>query len=151
MGGQKNWFTDTKPIEELYDTENDPWELVNLADKDQYADRLDRMRKAVESWQERIGDTGMIPESVLMGEMKPEGRTPQVEPPLAAIDGGNITFTSPTEGASVVYRTKFSGQNWSDWGLFSKSVALPPGATVEALACRIGLRDSKTIQERIPK
>jgi hypothetical protein len=150
VGGQENWFAESKPIEELYDTENDPWELVNLADKDQYADRLARMRVATESWQERIGDTGMIPESVLMGEMKPDGRTPQVEPPVPAIGGGKIAFTSPTEGASIVYRTKNRGQDWADWRLFSRSVVLPAGATIEAIACRIGWRDSKTIREKTP-
>ncbi len=30
VGGQSNWFAAVKPIEELYDTENDPWELNNL-------------------------------------------------------------------------------------------------------------------------
>ncbi len=51
-GGQKNWFVTPKPIEELYDTAKDPWELNNLADLPQYAERLARMREATESWQQ---------------------------------------------------------------------------------------------------
>ncbi|MEM9645758.1 MAG: sulfatase, partial [Planctomycetota bacterium] len=80
-GGQALWFSETKPIEELYDTEKDPWELNNLADSPQYAERLARMRAATESWQLDIADTGMIPEAVLMEEMKPGGTRPRTAPP----------------------------------------------------------------------
>ncbi len=51
-GGQNNWFATPKPVEELYDTAKDPWELENLASRPQYAQRLQRMRAATESWQE---------------------------------------------------------------------------------------------------
>ena len=146
VGGQKNWFVKTKPIEELYDTENDPWELDNLAANDQYADRLARMRNATQSWQEQIGDLGMIPEAVLMGEMKPGGLTPQVQPPVPRIVGGKVAFQSPTEGASVVYRVQRPGDRWDDWQLLTKSLALPSGSTIEAIACRIGFQDSKPVR-----
>jgi uncharacterized sulfatase len=74
VGGQANWFRQPKPIEELYDTERDPWELENLATVRQYAARLARMRAATEQWQVQIGDRGMIPEPVMMEEMRsPEG------------------------------------------------------------------------------
>lgn len=146
VGGQKNWFVETKPIEELYDTENDPWELVNLAAVDQYADRLARMREATELWQEQIDDKGMIPEVVMMGEMKPGGKTAQVQPPVPLIVGGKVAFKSPTEGASVVYRVRRSGQDWGDWQLFTKSIGMPPGSSVEALGCRIGLTNSTPVE-----
>jgi uncharacterized sulfatase len=145
VGGQKNWFADSKPIEELYDTENDPWELINLAGREQYADRLARMREATETWQEEIGDQGMIPEAVLMGEMKSGGTTPQVETPVASIIGGKVAFQSPTEGASVVYRLRRLGRPWGDWKLLVKSIEAPAGSTVEAIACRIGFKNSEAV------
>lgn len=151
VGGQKNWFVDKKRFEELYDTENDPWELNNLAGKPQYADRLARMREATEAWQDEIGDTGMIPEPVLMEEMIPGGKTPQVKPPVPAIVGGKIAFQSPTEGASVVYRLRLPGESFSQWRLFRHAIALPEGATIEAMACRIGYRNSDSIQQVIAK
>ncbi len=141
-GGQKNWFVVPKPIEELYDTEKDPWELNNLATLPQYADRLARMRAATEAWQVEIGDTGMIPEAVLMEEMKPGGETPQTEPPTIRLNDGKITIDSPTEGASIVYRIR-RGDDWSDWKLFTKSVPAPEGA-VQAMACRLGYRNSSS-------
>jgi arylsulfatase A-like enzyme len=56
-------FWETKPAEELYDTENDPWEINNLARDPAYADVLERMRAANREWVGRIKDTGFIPEA----------------------------------------------------------------------------------------
>ena len=103
------------------------------------------MREATESWQLQINDTGMIPEVVLMEEMKPGGKTPQVEPPVARIGGGKITFRSPTEAASIVYRIRGPSQEWGDWQLQTKSVAVAPGSTIQALACRIGWDNSASV------
>tara|TARA_R110002050_G_scaffold69613_3_gene150665 strand:- start:12749 stop:14638 length:1890 start_codon:yes stop_codon:yes gene_type:complete len=60
---QQSVFWNTKPVEELYDTENDPWEVNNLADDANYMDVLVRMRKANKDWVARIFDTGFIPEA----------------------------------------------------------------------------------------
>uniref|UniRef100_UPI003217283C sulfatase-like hydrolase/transferase n=1 Tax=uncultured Draconibacterium sp. TaxID=1573823 RepID=UPI003217283C len=65
-------FWQTKPVEELYDTENDPWEVNNLASDPNYKDVLVRMRTANKNWGIRINDTGFIPEADLInraGEM----------------------------------------------------------------------------------
>lgn len=55
-------FWQTKPAEELYDTEKDPWEVNNLAAKPAYKQVLERMRRANSQWQEDILDAGFIPE-----------------------------------------------------------------------------------------
>lgn len=52
-----------KPTEELYDSENDPWETVNLANDPSYADVMQRMREECTSWTLSIKDAGFIPES----------------------------------------------------------------------------------------
>ena len=56
-------FWETKPVEELYDTENDPWEINNLAENPDYKEVLERMRAANKSWVTKIKDTGFIPEA----------------------------------------------------------------------------------------
>ncbi len=56
-------FWETKPVEELYDTENDPWEVNNLAKNPDYKDVLERMRAANKNWVTKIKDTGFIPEA----------------------------------------------------------------------------------------
>jgi len=58
-------FWNTKPPEELYDTENDPWEINNLAGNPDFKEDLDKMRAAQKEWISRIFDTGFIPEADL--------------------------------------------------------------------------------------
>jgi len=60
-----------KPVEELYDTENDPWEVNNLAVDPDYKEVLERMRAENKAWMTEIRDVGLIPETEyrsLMGE-----------------------------------------------------------------------------------
>ncbi|MEO1011689.1 MAG: sulfatase-like hydrolase/transferase [Bacteroidota bacterium] len=63
-------FWNEKPAEELYDTENDPWEINNLADNPEYAKVLLKMCKANTSWMTRIRDSGFIPEGDLIDRTK---------------------------------------------------------------------------------
>lgn len=56
-------FWQSKPTEELYETENDPWEVENLADNPEYREVLTRMRNANRKWLMEIRDAGFIPEA----------------------------------------------------------------------------------------
>jgi len=56
-------FWNTKPVEELYDTENDPWEINNLAYNPEYKEILERMRIENFRWMREVKDVGLIPET----------------------------------------------------------------------------------------
>jgi N-sulfoglucosamine sulfohydrolase len=56
-------FWNTKPIEELYDLDQDPWEIHNLAGDPAYQNVLERMRKSLTQWMIEIKDVGLIPET----------------------------------------------------------------------------------------
>ncbi|MBN2481308.1 MAG: sulfatase-like hydrolase/transferase, partial [Bacteroidales bacterium] len=56
-------FFQEKPVEELYDAENDYWELNNLAGDPAYAGVLERMRNALDDWRLEVRDAGVIPET----------------------------------------------------------------------------------------
>ncbi len=57
---------DTRPLEELYDLEADPYEVNNLALDKSYADKLAGMKEILEQWIEQTGDMGQFPEQESM-------------------------------------------------------------------------------------
>ena len=59
---QSRWWN-TKPAEELYNTENDPWEIHNLALHPAYAMELAEMREACKEMGGDILDAGYITEA----------------------------------------------------------------------------------------
>jgi len=67
---QSAYWTMPQPVEELYHTAEDPWELNNLASDPKHADRLARMRNATLNKMREIGDTGVVPESMYEGISK---------------------------------------------------------------------------------
>ncbi len=46
----------SRPAEELYDMENDPFQLENLAGRTSYESVLDRFRERIKKWREETGD-----------------------------------------------------------------------------------------------
>ncbi len=56
-------FWEPKPAEELYDLQNDPWEIKNLAGDSAHADTLKNLREAHAKHCKDIRDVGFIPEA----------------------------------------------------------------------------------------
>ena len=55
-----------KPFEELYDIENDPEEIANLADDPEYSDLKDQMRTQLFAWMIETRDLGLIDETEMI-------------------------------------------------------------------------------------
>lgn len=55
-----------KPLEELYDVENDPEEIANLADDPEYSDLKDQMRTQLFAWMIETRDLGLIDETEMI-------------------------------------------------------------------------------------
>lgn len=62
QGPPARWFAPTKPAEELYDTLEDPYETVNLADDPDHTAKLQELRGVLEAWRVTINDQGRFPE-----------------------------------------------------------------------------------------
>lgn len=69
---QKLW--QPKPIEELYDLENDPQELTNLMGDAQYDDEVNRLSYQLSEWMMQENDLGLLAEAEYI--MRSEGSTP---------------------------------------------------------------------------
>jgi arylsulfatase A-like enzyme len=159
LDGAERWFETPLPAEELYDTETDPHETENLVGDATAEDDLDRLRGALDDWQERTGDLGLVDESQLVDRWWPEGDRPTTATPTfvpnargnrgtdRTPDGG--TFDAPaqvqlfcsTQGASIAYTTE-SGSD-PDWRLYTGPIDLPTGeTTLRTKAVRYGYAES---------
>ncbi|MBD3674134.1 MAG: sulfatase [Planctomycetaceae bacterium] len=58
-------MAESRPPEELYDMQTDPWELNNLVHDPYYSDMLRRMRGNLHEWIEKTGDLGAQPEGAM--------------------------------------------------------------------------------------
>jgi uncharacterized sulfatase len=58
----QTYFWETKPAEELYDLQNDPDEVVNLAESAAHQQMLGQLRQAQQDLAKRIRDVGFLPE-----------------------------------------------------------------------------------------
>jgi uncharacterized sulfatase len=64
-GPQATFMKQTKPVEELYDTQADAWEVNNLATDPEHRAALERLRRAHLAWVTDICDLGFLPEADL--------------------------------------------------------------------------------------
>ena len=144
-GPQRLWFSPSKPVEELYDTQNDPHEINNLASDPSYAGKLAELRQAHEAWKEATGDWGMIPETELKKELwPPDGVQPGTAPVEFSLPDSvftadvEIALSSATEGASIAYAV----DSTSHWQLYTGPLKINKSSTLYAQAIRIGYKHS---------
>ena len=94
---QAAWF-ESKPAEELYDVDQDPWELHNLAGNPKYQAKLAELRGAFNEWKQNFTDMGNVSEKEMIRKMwkggtePPATATPKIVPATAA-----CASTSPPE------------------------------------------------------
>lgn len=140
---QRLFMAPTKPAEEMYDLQADPFEVKNLAGSPDHASKLRELRSALKEWEGKYGDLGELPEAELIAKWRPNGVAPQTQTPVARIDAGRLTISCPTAGASIGWRSESDPTN--RWRLYSSPVSTPAAAALQVRACRIGYRDSETI------
>ena len=137
------FWAEKKPLEELYDTQNDPHEINNLASDPAHFEKLAELRQAHINFVEEHGDLGMIPETDLIRMLwPPDGEQPITAAPEVTVGEDSIQINSGTEGASIAYR--FS-ENES-WKLYYEPIPLPDAEQIEAVAIRIGWKESDRVK-----
>ena len=158
-GDEAVMFRYPRPAEELYDVENDRYELNNLAADAAHHDVLERMRGVLAQWQSEFGDMGHLSEEQMVAGWYPDGTQPQTAAPVfipinaenpgmaVAIEDGQweapllLQLHCSTQGASIAYTTE--QQEEARWRLYTEPLRLPKGeTTVRAKAIRIGYRES---------
>ena len=142
-GDAKYIFMKTKPIEEFYDLETDPYEVDNIIDDPKYADRINNFRDALQNWQNEINDQGFIPENKIVESFWPnliQPKTENVE--FKMRDDGLYELISITNGASIGYQIEDQiGTN--SWNLYFKPILLGDKQKIVARAIRLGYKASE--------
>ncbi|MFI4859717.1 MAG: sulfatase [Phycisphaerales bacterium JB063] len=146
-----------RPREEFYDTQRDPWEVHNLAEDPDYAQRIDTLRGALDAWIEDTGDLGFVlPETVLVREhlWPPDGEQPttavgQVDYEILQQGGGmfyRFELSCDTEGASIAYRLGTSRRDMGPWRVYTGGAIDTPGNMrfLEVNTHRIGYKPMQT-------
>ena len=147
---QAQWFRDQKPVEELFDCENDPYEIVNLAEDIQYREKLQELRTVLDTWISATGDQPNLPENELLEQLW-EGSDiqPVTAAPVVKIAEGMATISCSTPGASIGYKIqKEQGETPESWSVYQKAFPVPEDATIKVIAHRIGFLPSEMIEVR---
>jgi N-sulfoglucosamine sulfohydrolase len=145
-GPQKLWLADTRPPEELYDCETDPWQVNNLAYDPAYKDILKRMSTRLDRWISKTKDMGSIAETEMVNNMWPGGVQPVTAEPVFLIYSneypGMVSLYCATQGASIAYSTDSTDN--ASWKLYTGPIRPGRGRTLlRAKAIRYGYKESK--------
>ncbi|MCB0851547.1 MAG: sulfatase [Bacteroidetes bacterium] len=143
---QAQWFRDSKPEEELFDTENDPHELKNLAEDPQYAEKLAELRAECDRWMKEIDDKGLMEEpefleTIWPGQIQPQTATPEIQQ-----KDGKVVISCQTEGASIGYQLLKEGEEKKSWQVYTGPVDLTGFDKVRVVAHRIGFKPSPEVE-----
>lgn len=142
---QMSWFRITKPREELYDCEKDPYQFINLADDPTYREKLVKLRKAFDTLNSTFKDKSDLPEPEMIKKWwdgkpnPPETNTPSVE-----YKAGIVALTCKTPGASIGYKLKRE----ESWRPYSHPFRISAGDSLLVIAHRIGYVQSAIIKKR---
>ena len=138
---QARWFQPAGE-EQLYDLQSDPHELVNLAGLPGHASTQRRLAAALEDWRRRVGDTSDVPESELRNRLLENGQQPVTPPPTLRLEGQRVHINA-SSGASIEYRLDEQA-----WQLYTQSVEVSDGVSVQARAVRYGWQGSEVVSMR---
>ncbi|HHP7242653.1 MAG TPA: sulfatase [Cyclobacteriaceae bacterium] len=141
---QMQWFRQTKPEEELFDTKNDPHELNNLADNPDYHEKLIEFRNECKRWMMEVDDMGFIPEEELIKRFWPNKKQPITADPYIASKDGKLRIVCATEGSSIGYKFQEDMKPWIGWRIYTEPIPLPE-QEIKVITHRIGYAPGDTI------
>ena len=144
---QAQWFRSVKPEQELFDTESDPHELVNLATDPAYAEKLSELSAELDNWLSGFDDKGMMPEPDFIREIWPGEEQPVTKSPTATQQYGRVVLVSTTEGANIGYQILAADEELTGtWSVYTGPVPVAADQRLIAIAHRIGYKPSTMIE-----
>ncbi|MCK0156895.1 sulfatase [Cellulophaga sp. F20128] len=133
------WFHTPKPVEELYNLEEDPYELHNMAASEDLVATLDHLRSALDNWMVEINDLGNTTEKELNARWLINGKAPKLNPIQFELKNKVYILKSDKKDATIIWR--YPSQK--NWNIYTQPLAID--STVVAKSVRIGFQDSDVV------
>ncbi len=148
-------FFRPKAVEELFDCQNDPDNVRNLATDPAQAERLVKMRGDLKKQQTRTFDGGFLPEGALVSRAKKHKttiyeliRNPQLYDQQGYMNAADVAnFSTPSDLFKLVDLLKSDDEGYRYWGVTGCIQLGTAAATPETLATIEGLSKSDLSDE----
>lgn len=137
---QAQWFRQSKEVEELFDIENDPHELNNIANDPAYATVLDTLREECDRWMKSIDDKGFINEVDLIMDFYPNGKAQLTKAPKIEFKNEKVSVSATTPGAQIGYRYISEKAPYRGWKHYTGPIEEKANDTLEIIAHRLGFK-----------
>lgn len=130
-----------KPTEELFDLQNDPYELTNLANHPEMAAVISELRGALDEWLRNTRDWGFTNEFEMANVFWPNKQQPVTATPTISATKNKVSLNCTTEGATVGYKFKKSDK----WKIYTHGIAVKKGDSLYVAAHRLGFKTSDIV------
>lgn len=139
---QMLWFRPTKPEEELFDCDADPYQFKNLAHDPKHKTKLEELRRAYDRWIADVGDMSEIPENQMLKQWwNGRDQAPLTAVPTHRRQGSSIQLTCETPGASIGYKFKKN----DTWNVYHAPLKIDAQDTLYVISQRIGYARSESV------
>ena len=137
---QKIWL-ELIPELQLYDLNNDPYEINNLAYDPNYKDKVLLLENVLEQWIEKNNFHGHLEEEDLIEVFWPENTQPQTTEPLYSLEDGFLHLKNNDVSKDASIGFSYDGKNWE---VYSEPIEIKKNNKIYFKAVRYGWKESET-------
>ena len=137
---QKIWL-ELIPELQLYDLNNDPYEINNLAYDPNYKDKVLLLENVLEQWIEKNNFHGHLEEEDLIEVFWPANTQPQTTEPQYSLEDGFLYLKNNDVSKDASIGFSYDGKNWE---VYSEPIEIKKNKKIYFKAVRYGWKESET-------
>ena len=137
---QKIWL-ELIPELQLYDLNEDPYEINNLAYDPNYKEKVLLLENVLEQWIEKNNFHGHLEEEDLIEVFWPENTQPQTTEPLYSLKDGFLHLKNNDVSKDASIGFSYDGKNWE---VYSEPIEVKTNKKIYFKAVRYGWKESET-------
>ena len=137
---QRIWL-ELIPELQLYDLNNDPYEINNLAYDPNYKDKVLLLENVLEQWIEKNNFHGHLEEEDLIEVFWPANTQPQTTEPQYSLEDGFLYLKNNDVSKDASIGFSYDGKNWE---VYSEPIEIKKNKKIYFKAVRYGWKESET-------